>query len=86
MPLVTKTRPTPLSPTSASDELVRVMIEGSGTDRQVWCEWRVTMPNGKIDARSARCDPATESAILALPNMGKGISMAAENTHPKVAP
>lgn len=83
MALLTKTREVAQAPQQYTDELVRTLVVGVEGETQVWCEWRVQLPNGKYITKSERCDPAVEADILALPNFASGLSMAANNTHPK---
>jgi hypothetical protein len=86
MALYTKTRTDGATPTEYADEVVRTcFIYNRRTGAtEVWSEWDIDLGNGRRVTRSARCDPAVEAEILALPNVGSGLQMASENTHPKV--
>lgn len=85
MALLTKTRSS-APPPEFSDDVVRTCVvwNKATSTREIWVEWEVELPGGKIATKSARCDAQTEADILALPNFGTGLQMAADNTHPKV--
>jgi hypothetical protein len=83
MSLLTKTRTNGDPAPSATDELVRVYVQQGANGREIWCEWKIQLPSGRYDYRSAQVD-ADVVTTIADANFDAKMLSAADNTYPKV--
>ena len=66
------------------DRLIRCVLKKINDTYEIWGEWEIEMADGRLVARSARCDPEAEAEILAIAGLATAVDMVRDNTHDKV--